>query len=308
MNAPTCRHVRSSRSPCSVSAVTSTRASEAAFREPFDESIGQTLGDEGGVIDARRGRIELDVLGAVGGWLDEHERSVVAAMREVVEPGALDTEAGEHRARRQRGERTERRETEPDEENREIGIVEQVDGKRREEGGRLPRWNDRARRALLRGEPGTEAAVGDTDAQRVRVGAEHRARGGPDARRDPGVATVVTGRTAGCEREQTGFLELEPGSQRLHRPGDDLECPRLLAPVDLADHDLGAPCLGLASRQAGDDADRARLGRRRTHQVATPDPLAYDEGDGCGSWDRAGGRPRPPSRSTRCSRSARRCP
>ena len=259
-------------------------APETPIGEPLDEPVGKTLGDERGVIDARRGRVDLDVLGTIGGRFDEHERPVVAALREMVETLPVDPEAGEHRARRQRGEGAERVETEPDEEDREVGVVEHRDRMGREERGRLSgRDDDRSTHLLgrpsgCRGEPGREPAVGDTDPQRGRVGAEHRTRRGPDPRREPVVAAVVAGGTAGGEREQAGFLELEAGGQRLHRPGDDLEGPRLLAPVDLADHHPGAAGLRLASRQTGDDALGARLDRRRPHQIAAPHPLAHDDG------------------------------
>ena len=124
------------------------RAAEPERVEPRQQPVGEHLGHERGLVDARRGRVELDRLEQLLGR-DGRDRFVLhLAAREPVGQRTGRAEAAEHRGGWELGERTERAQTQAGEEIDQVvpATVRRVDRTgehgdrpRREEGGRLPR-------------------------------------------------------------------------------------------------------------------------------------------------------------------------
>ena len=237
------------------------RAREAAFGETFEQPVGELLRRERGDVDPFRGRIELGALDEIGRRRDEHRRPGIDAPGELVDPAALAAEAGEHRVGRQRGDRAERRQTEADEQAREIVVVEHRHRPRRDVLGR-PAGGDDHR--TPRREPGDEHAVGDPDAHVVAVGTEHGRDPVPDLRRERVVAPEVARRTAGGELATAGPFEHDTRREDLDRARHHFERARLVRFVGVDAHRFRTTRFGFAPAHPARHPDRARFrGRAR---------------------------------------------
>ena len=153
-------------------------ACETEPLEPREQVVGEHLGRERGLVDARRGRVELEGLHQVGGRRDGRCNVLGSTGREAMRMRAVDAEPREHRRRGERSEITERSEAEPAQQIGERGallrslphrIAQDHDRPRREERRRAI-GRDHVHTIGCRGtgrQPGGEPPVGDAD---TRVG------------------------------------------------------------------------------------------------------------------------------------------
>ncbi len=278
-------------------------AREAELVEALDETVGERLRRERGLVDTGRRRIELARLDEVGGRRRGRRGVLATTAREAVRVRAVEPEAAEHRRRGQRGEVTQGAQPESPQEIGEGGALVGPVAERLAEDGHRPRREERRGRARhddrdptgavvpcsgAGREPCRERAVGDAD---PRVGRDLLVHDLPvhdleDAGRELLVAAEVAGRAAGGERQDTGPLEHHCGGDRLHGAGDGLERPRLGRRVALDDDQARAARLGLAPADPDDDVFGARLARHRAHHQTTCAALHHH--DGCRRERRVG--------------------
>ena len=135
-SAPSWRQQRANRSPCSVSASTTTRvhASPRSSSRASNRSA-RPLAANAATSTRRGGRVQLHLFDQIGRRGHQHGRPGVEAARELVERTALHPEPGEQRVGGERGDVTERPQPEPDQQVGEIGVLEDGNRPRREELG-----------------------------------------------------------------------------------------------------------------------------------------------------------------------------
>ena len=271
-----CRQQRVSRSPCSVSASTSTRvharprsASRSSNRSAssFAANAAMSTRSAGGSSSVRSTR------SGGGATSTDGPGSMPRASSWIRRPSTA--EAGEHRVGRQRGDRAERRQAEPDEQAREIVVVEHRHRPRRDELGRSARGHDHRTPGR---EPGDEHTVGDPDAHVVAVGTE---RGG-DRRR--GSAPRARRRRRSSATDRGSGTRTDPGRSSTTR-GVNTSIARATTSNVRASFASSASTHTASGQRAS--ASRRRIPRvtptarasadAHAHDVAAPDPLAHDE-------------------------------
>ena len=289
VSAPSWRQHRVSRSPCSVSASTTTRVQLEAERvEVGEQPVGEHLGRERGLVDAHRRRIELDGLGQLLGRDGGHRVVLHLAAGPPVRVGAGWSETAEHRRLGQRRERAEGAQPETGEQVDELTptSVHRVERTRqhrhrprREERRGLPRRDHQhVGPALLRparGEAGRERARGDADPHVVHPDVAHE---GDDARREGVVTAEVARRPARRERQLPRAFEHQPRDQLLHRADHELEGARVGGVVGVEHHEPRAARASASRRRSptATPSARASADALADHQPPRPPVRHHD--------------------------------